>query len=119
VTYAYDEIQTVLNRPLAYHEAIASLVKEHHRSYDDAPRTVAIHPDQVSEPDERAIVMVRDGTLRSDSSMRIRQQTTHVELSRGMWRASIGTKRGRSRLTPHWRARRHPHQLMRVTGPKA
>ncbi len=59
-TYSDDEIETLVNRALAYHEAVAVLVKGYRRSYAE-PEVVALHPDHVTHPDERAVVMVREG----------------------------------------------------------
>ncbi len=59
-TYTHDEIQTLVNRALAYHEALAVLRRAYRAGYT-APTVVRVRARNEREQDESAIVMVRDG----------------------------------------------------------
>jgi hypothetical protein len=59
-TYTRDEHMTILNRALAYHEALAHLYKTHIASYHE-PEVIPVHPEFSQNPEERAVVIVREG----------------------------------------------------------
>lgn len=59
-TYTRDDFQALINRALAYHESLAILRESYLRSYTE-PTVIPIHPDQVTHPNEMAVVMVREG----------------------------------------------------------
>ena len=58
--YTHDEIQTLVNRAIAYHEALAMLRKFYVGSYEEAA-LLPLHPDHVTHPGESAMVLVREG----------------------------------------------------------
>ena len=58
--YEHEDIQTLVNRALAYHDALALLVEQHRLGYQE-PKMLGLHPD-AGGPNERGVVMVRDGT---------------------------------------------------------
>jgi hypothetical protein len=58
--YSWNEFDALVNGALAYHVAHSTLHKSHVGSYT-TPVTIAIHPEFSRDPDERAIVMVREG----------------------------------------------------------
>lgn len=57
--YTHEEILALVNRALAYHEALALLVEQSRLSYDE-PKMLPLHP-EAGDPDDRGVVMVRDG----------------------------------------------------------
>lgn len=59
-TYTHDEIQTLVNRSLAYHEALAILRRAYRAAYTE-PTIVRVRARDERETDESAVVMVRDG----------------------------------------------------------
>jgi hypothetical protein len=59
-TYTRDEFQTLINRAIAYHEALAMLRESYVRGYEE-PVVLPLHPDQVTHPNESAVVVVREG----------------------------------------------------------
>jgi hypothetical protein len=59
-TYSHDELQTLINRAFAYHQALAVLQDVHVQSYTE-PVAVAVHTDAARESDEVMVVMVREG----------------------------------------------------------
>ena len=59
-TYTSDELMTILNRALAYHEALATLYKLNIASYHE-PEEIPVHPEFSQNPEERAVVIVREG----------------------------------------------------------
>ena len=54
-----DELRLV-NRALAYHEALKALIDEHRASYTE-PRQIPVPPGYSDDPDEIATIMVKDG----------------------------------------------------------
>jgi hypothetical protein len=69
-TYSHEDFQTLINRAIAYHEALAMLRESYMRSYTE-PVALALHPDELPEvaaddeplreEDKQAVVMVREG----------------------------------------------------------
>jgi hypothetical protein len=59
-TYTHEEIQTLVNRALAYHEALVILRRAYRSAYVD-PVTVTIKARSEDQEDELGVVMVRDG----------------------------------------------------------
>jgi hypothetical protein len=68
--YSHEDVQRIVNRALAYHNALATLVREHRRGYTE-PTRVTVHPDQATEPGEAMYVMVREGTGAIGSFIRV------------------------------------------------
>jgi hypothetical protein len=60
LVYGHDQIMVLVNRALAYFTALR-LLRSHHISSYTEPKEIAIHPLNVGAPNERAIVMVREG----------------------------------------------------------
>jgi hypothetical protein len=58
--YSHDELQTLVNLALAYHNALAVIHEVHIQSYTE-PVAVRLHPEIASAPDEEMVVMVREG----------------------------------------------------------
>jgi hypothetical protein len=58
--YTHDEHMAILNRALAYHEALSHLYKIHIASYHE-PEVIPVHPEFSQNPEERAVVIVREG----------------------------------------------------------
>jgi hypothetical protein len=56
----HDEIMTLVNRAIAYQEALAALVESYRRGYDE-PKRVLVHPELATRPDETMVVMIREG----------------------------------------------------------
>jgi hypothetical protein len=61
--YEQDKIILLVNRALAYFTTLTLLRLRHIRSYTE-PKEIAVHPENASHPNERAVVMVRE--VRSD-----------------------------------------------------
>jgi hypothetical protein len=59
-SYGHDKIVILVNRALAYFTALRWLRSHHISSYTE-PKEVAVHPLNAGAPNERAIVMVREG----------------------------------------------------------
>jgi len=59
-TYTRDEHMAILNRALAYHEALAQLYKAHIASYTE-PEVIPVNPEFSRDPEARAVVIVREG----------------------------------------------------------
>ena len=59
-TYTHDEHMTILNRALAYHEALAHLYNTSIASYHK-PEVIPVYPKFSQDPEERAVVIVREG----------------------------------------------------------
>jgi len=59
-TYTRDEHTTILNRALAYHEALSHLYKIHIASYHE-PEVIPVHPEFSQNPEERAFLRSRRG----------------------------------------------------------
>ncbi|HLY95102.1 MAG TPA: hypothetical protein VKP14_09670, partial [Gaiellaceae bacterium] len=73
-----EEIQTLVNRALAYHEAMAFLVRSYRRGYED-PIELDVHPEAATEPGEKVTVVVRDG----DGAIGVRYVHTAEEVAAG------------------------------------
>lgn len=58
--YSHDEVMQLMNRAIAYHEALAEPYQTHIASYSE-PVEIPVHPDFSGDPEERAVVIVRDG----------------------------------------------------------
>lgn len=58
--YKNDEILTLVNRALAYFRAL-QLLRSHHISLYTEPKEIAGDPRLFNDPNERAVVMVREG----------------------------------------------------------
>jgi len=58
--YMHEDIMTLLNRALAYFESIRNLHRMHIAAYD-APRVIDVHPEFSEDPEEKAVVIVREG----------------------------------------------------------
>lgn len=58
--YSHGEVQTLVNRGLAYHEALAILRRAYRAEYTE-PTIVTIKARNEEEQDEPGVVMVRDG----------------------------------------------------------
>jgi hypothetical protein len=58
--YTHDEVMTLVNRALAYHDALAGLYQTHLRSYSES-RLISVHPEFSGASEERAAVIVREG----------------------------------------------------------
>jgi hypothetical protein len=58
--YTHEEIMTLVNRAIAYHEALALLMDAYRRGYEE-PKRVLVHPELAREPNESMVVMVREG----------------------------------------------------------
>jgi len=57
--YTDDEVMTILNRALAYHQALSHLYRAHVKSYT-APKLVEVPPEFGADPEARAQVIVRE-----------------------------------------------------------
>jgi hypothetical protein len=77
-SYTHEQIQTLVNRALAYHEVMAYLVRAYRRGYEE-PVELDVHPDAASEPGEKVTVVVRDG----DGALGIRYVHTREEVAAG------------------------------------
>jgi hypothetical protein len=58
--YTHEEIMTLVNRAVAYHEALALLVDGYRHGYEE-PTRVLVHPELATEPDEAMVVIIREG----------------------------------------------------------
>lgn len=77
-SYTHDQIRTLINRALAYHEAMAFLVRAYRRGYEE-PVELDVHPEAATEPGEKVTVVVRDG----DGAIGIRYVHTREEVAAG------------------------------------
>lgn len=59
-SYTHEEVMTFVNRALAYHDALEALYKGAIGSYT-APVVIDVHPNFSNDPEERAVVIVREG----------------------------------------------------------
>jgi hypothetical protein len=57
--YSWAQFNDLINGALAYRTAFSSLYKHYAASYD-RPFEIPVHPEFSPDPDERAIVMVRE-----------------------------------------------------------
>jgi hypothetical protein len=83
-TYTHDEIQTLINRALAYHQALSVIHRAHVRSYT-APVALPVHPDIARKANEEVVVMVRE----SHGAIGIRYVCTPEEVAAGAISAHI------------------------------
>ena len=58
--YDQEEVLTIVNRALAYHEALSGLRRGHVANYSE-PERIACDPSFSDDPDETAVVIVRRG----------------------------------------------------------
>lgn len=100
--YSHEEIHTLINRALAYHEAMAALVRRSRRSYDE-PKELPVHPELAHDPGETITVMVRDG----DGAIGMRYVHTKEE-SRLVPFPRISRGCTRTRLRQLWLTPRSP-----------
>lgn len=59
-SYSHDEINTILNKALAYHEAFSNLFFMYIRMYEE-PKIIPVHPGFSNDPNEKAITIIRKG----------------------------------------------------------
>lgn len=76
-TYEHEEILNLVNRALAYHEALALLVEQNRLGYQE-PKLLALHTD-AGGPEECGVVMVRDGV----GAIGFKHPYTAEEIARG------------------------------------
>lgn len=76
--YTHEEIMVLINRALAYHEAMANLVRGYRRSYVE-PKELPVHTDLARKPNETITVMVRDG----EGAIGVRYVHTAEEVAAG------------------------------------
>jgi hypothetical protein len=74
-SYTHDQVQTLVNSALAYHEAVAYLVRAYRRGYNE-PVELDVHPDEGAG---KVTVVVRDG----DGATGIRYVHTREEVEAG------------------------------------
>jgi hypothetical protein len=81
--YTHEEIMTIVTRAFVYHQAFSILYKIHIESYDE-PKTIAVHPDFSKRPEEKAVVIVREG----HGAAGLKAAWTKEEIARGKvyWR---------------------------------
>lgn len=72
------DVDALINRTMAYHEAIVSLVKMYKSSYEKS-EIIDVHPDFSKDPDEKAMVIVRKGT----GVIGVKDNWTAEEIARG------------------------------------
>jgi hypothetical protein len=58
--YAHDQVMTLVNRAIAYHDALAGLYRVHIESYSES-KIIKVSPGFSEDPEEHAIVIVREG----------------------------------------------------------
>jgi hypothetical protein len=76
--YGHEEILTLVNRALAYFDALKFLHAHYIGSYTE-PKEIAMHPLNAGPPNERAVVMVREG----HGAIGLKHAWTLEELKRG------------------------------------
>lgn len=59
-SYTHDEVMTLVNKALAYHEALGGLYRLHISSYKE-PKIIDVSPGFSPDPEEHAVVIVRAG----------------------------------------------------------
>ena len=59
-SYSHEEINTIINKALAYHEAFSNLYFMHIKMYEE-PKVIPVHPEFSDDPSERAITIIRKG----------------------------------------------------------
>jgi hypothetical protein len=83
-TYSHDEIQTLVNRALAYHFALSVIHRAHVRSYTE-PVATRVHTEVAREENEEVVVMVREG----HGAIGVRHVHTPEEIAAGAISAHI------------------------------
>jgi hypothetical protein len=78
VKYDHQKILTLVNRALAYFDALKFLRSQCIKSYTQ-PKTISMHPENAAFPNEQAIVMVREG----HGAIGLKHAWTPEELKRG------------------------------------
>jgi hypothetical protein len=76
--YTQEQIQTLVNRALAYHETIAFLVRAFRRGYEE-PVEIDVHPEAANKESEKVTVVVREG----DGAIGVRYVHTSDEVAAG------------------------------------
>jgi hypothetical protein len=76
--YEHDEILTLVNHALAYFDALRFLHSHYIGGYPK-PKTIPVHPLNAGPPNERAIVMVREG----HGAIGLKDAWTPEDLNRG------------------------------------
>jgi hypothetical protein len=76
--YTHEEIMALVNSAIAYHEALAVLIRGHRRGYDE-PKRVLVHPEIATQPGEAMFVMIREG----DGAIGLRYVFTAEEVAGG------------------------------------
>ncbi len=76
--YHYLDVNQLINRAHAFHSALGILEGTYRASYTE-PRTIPVHPEFSSDPNERAVVMVRQGY----GVIGMKDAWTAAELARG------------------------------------
>jgi hypothetical protein len=77
-TYDQDQVMTLVNRALAYHESMSVLRTAHIESYTE-PVAIPVDPEFSGDPEEKAIVIVREGY----GATGLKDGWTKEELQRG------------------------------------
>jgi len=87
--YSHDEIMTIVNRAIVYHESLANLYNLYIHQYS-APTIIPTHPDFSHGRAESAVVIVRQG----HGAVGLKDAWTKEELAKGKinWRIGIFTK---------------------------
>jgi hypothetical protein len=58
--YTHEQVMTIVNRAIAYYDALTGLYRVHIESYSE-PVTIKVSPGFSKDPEENAIVIVREG----------------------------------------------------------
>jgi len=77
-SYSHDQVMTLVNRALAYHEAMSILRRSHIESYTE-PVIIPADPRFTGDPHEDAIVIVREGY----GAIGLKDAWTEQELGQG------------------------------------
>ena len=89
VTYNHEEVMRLINRALAYHDALSLLFRTAVSSYE-GPAAIPVHPDFSADPDELATIIVREG----HGVVGLKHSLTASEIAIGgiPWRVGIFTR---------------------------
>lgn len=79
------EISLLVNRAMAYFEAFKGLYFTHIRSYNE-PKVIVVHPEFSADPDEKAVIIVREGY----GAVGIKHNWSQEQLSKGKIPFRIG-----------------------------
>ncbi len=77
-SYAHDDVMTLVNKALAYHEAMSALRRLQIESYTE-PVEIPCDPEFSHDPEEKAVVIVREGY----GATGLKDGWTEEELSQG------------------------------------